>query len=59
MDYLDANRAAGAVMLVVFVFFVCALAALRWDEVKADFSAWNRRRKLRKLLKPTKKGLHR
>lgn len=58
MDYLDANRAAGALMLVVFVFFVCALAALRWSEIKDDFALWNRRRQLKKLNRPTKKGLH-
>lgn len=59
MAYLIANRVLGVVFLLVFVFFVCAISAIRWNEIKADFSAWNRRRKLHKLLKPTKKGLHR
>ena len=58
MDYLDANRAVGTIMLVVLIFFVCALAALRWDEIKADFSTWKRQRQLKKANRPTKKGLH-
>ncbi len=59
MAYLVVNRVIGVVAVVGLIFFVCAVSAIRWDEIKLDFSAWNRRRKLRKLLKPTKKGLHR
>ena len=59
MLYLYVNRAIGVVALISFIFFACAVSAIRGSEIKADFQDWARQRKLRKLLKPTKKGLHR
>ena len=59
MSYLYANRTLGVLMLLVLIFFVCALAAMRWDEVKRDFAEWSRQRKIKKANRPTRKGLHR
>ena len=59
MIYLYVNRVVGVLMLLVFSFFVCAVTALRWDEVKRDFAEWSRQRKIKKANRPTRKGLHR
>lgn len=58
MLYLYVNRAIGVVALLGFIFFCCAVAAIRWSEIKADFSDWARQRRLKKANRPTKKGLH-
>jgi uncharacterized protein HemY len=58
MAYLIVNRAAGIVMLLLFIFFMCALVSINIEQIKVDFREWSRRRQLRKAMKPTRKGLH-
>ncbi len=60
MIYLYVNRAIGVLMLLVFIFFCCAIAAVKWHEVKQDFSQWKALRKAKKAsTTQTRKGLHR
>ena len=59
MSYLCINQTIGVLMLLVLIFFACAVAALRWDEVRRDFAEWSRQRKIKKANRPTRKGLHR
>lgn len=56
MIYLYVNRAVGVLMLLVFIFFVCAITALRWDEVKRDFAEWSLQRRIKKVEEDLEEG---
>lgn len=50
----------GCILGLAFGVVIAAFIKIHWENVKADFSDWNRYRKLRKsLAAEAKKGLHR
>jgi hypothetical protein len=60
MSYLYINRATGVVMLLGFIFFCCAITALRGSEIKTDFRKWQELRKAKKAATTQpQEGLHR